>query len=287
MDATMSNLEDFIGGGIQPPAIARDLIFRRWNAQYRFPIEGSGDYMQLPSTTTTNYESRTQADAVSWTVDHADVDASAAAFSAFFWYDETDQKMWVVANRGTTALHTLATVAISNGAVAVIGTFTPTIASSVTGHANHTERAAMGSGDFTWYSGAGIRTISSSNGAMSGEAATISAGYRTKDGNLGCHLNIIDTDLGIESSSELIIKAFSGSDYTDALIGVTREMAFGFGTGSATAVLTSFMPWGDDYVAMGIIFTSSTANPTARVWHRDDFDRWLKETVRAAGIEVD
>ena len=234
-----------------------------------------GSYIRLPTDETGNLELYNAANAQVWVKAHTDIHADAEYWTGVFWIDTTDEKIWVwVYDEGTEPdTYYLATVALSDGTVASIGSCEP--GNGLYGKiftSYYAERAAMGSGNLVIRDGDNQITLDTSDGSIAvataqitqnGAAINASADYETEDGLIY-----------VTAGPQVVVDPAASGQYSYMYLqrgGSYRNVYIPMNSPGGAGVYPIL--WGG-YVAICSSAAGKVYN--ARFFERAAFDAWLK-----------
>jgi len=242
-----------------------------------------GSYIRLPTDETGNLELYNAANAQVWVKAHTDIHADAEYWTGVFWIDTTDEKIWVwVYDEGTEPdTYYLATVALSDGTVASIGSCEP--GNGLYGKiftSYYAERAAMGSGNLVIRDGDNQITLDTSDGSIAvataqitqnGAAISGAADYETEDGLIYVITGPVLSVFPISSGQNSYMQLQRGGSIRYVYIPMNSPGGVG-----GYPIL-----WGG-YVAICSASTDQAYN--ARFFERAAFDTWLKNLCDYYGL---
>ena len=215
-----------------------------------------------------------------WTVNATDINAAADGFNsvASFWYDSTNDRLYVFAlDTGTTpdTLYT-AYITLETGAVTTIGNAqfgTDPTAASTEGRCA-VERGAIASGNFILHYADRDITINATTGA---EVANVAAVNVSENGIIGNYVTLDGTitfsTIGAQSANSQVILTKGGQQAR-----VSMPDSVIAGTDSATMRVSN---WGDKVKLYAA--TVSTNRILMRTFLRADFDAWLQDIMKLGG----
>jgi hypothetical protein len=274
----MTKASEFFGGG-QFPARPQPLA-KKINASsyglYLPSLADNGTYVSMPSVASGSIALKNTAGATVWTVAPSAINAACGNYTGMCWLDVVDQALWVwaIADSTTPDTYYLARINMATGAVTNVGTCQPGDGLFQGLTSCHTERAAMGAGNFTIWDGDYTIVISSTTGAIVTAATQITQSGQSVDPWSMYHTaddSIVVTYLSpATATSKGSITLQRGGTYGTVFLNPGYEI------GAAP------IPWAG-YVALGGFFKAAPVYGP-RFFTRTEFDLWLRAIADYLGL---